>query len=70
MDLLYYTMEVMIMDKDETICTCFGLTVGDIEEAYNNGAKTYEELQDATSCGTACGMCEDDIRGLIEKLSS
>lgn len=57
------------MDRDEIICNCFNISAGDIEDAYNNGATTYEQLQDETSCGTACGSCEQDVLDLLEKLS-
>ncbi|MDR1211565.1 MAG: iron-sulfur cluster assembly scaffold protein, partial [Spirochaetaceae bacterium] len=39
----------------QVICNCLGITDKDIEEAFHNGARTWEELQQATKLGTVCG---------------
>ncbi len=56
------------MDRDEILCNCFSVTAGDIEDAFNEGLKTYEEIQEKTSCGAGCGVCEQSIREFIDNL--
>ncbi|MDR1410871.1 MAG: iron-sulfur cluster assembly scaffold protein [Spirochaetaceae bacterium] len=41
------------------ICHCMGITDKDIEDAYNHGARTWEQLQEATKIGTGCGSCKE-----------
>ena len=43
------------MDKNKKICYCFNVSVDDIERAIENGADTFQEVQDATNCGKGCG---------------
>lgn len=57
------------MDKDKVICRCFKVTAGDIIDAVDNGAKTFEEVQEVTSCATGCGSCEDDVIELLDELN-
>jgi len=57
-----------MMDKDEVVCTCFGVTVGQLQEAVDNGAKTFEEVQEATSVGTGCEACVDDVKEIVNQL--
>ena len=57
-----------MMKDDEIICTCFDLTVKDIKDAYNNGAKTLEEIEEVTEAGTLCGACIGDLEELIASL--
>ncbi|MDR2758411.1 MAG: iron-sulfur cluster assembly scaffold protein, partial [Spirochaetaceae bacterium] len=53
--------------KEETteICHCLGITDKDIETAFNQGARTWEELQQATKIGTACGSCKTKALELL-----
>ena len=41
------------MDLDKIVCDCYGVTNGMIKEAVENGAKTLEEVHEATEAGTA-----------------
>jgi nitrogen fixation protein NifU and related proteins len=55
--------------KDQSVrivCKCMNITDKDIEEAINAGAKTYEDLQQKTKCGTVCGECKGDIMALLD----
>lgn len=57
------------MDDSEVLCHCFSITAGDIKEAIENGASTFEEIQDVTGFGSACGSClsyEDTINEMLE----
>lgn len=58
------------MDLDQTICSCFGITVGDIKKAVDKGVTTFDELQEDTGLGTACGMCEEEAKEILSKLLS
>lgn len=42
----------------EVICTCLNVTDKDLEEAYKDGARTWEDLQARTKIGSACGGCK------------
>lgn len=40
------------------VCVCHRVSDRDIEHAVNHGGcQSFEELQDATRCGTGCGAC-------------
>ena len=59
----------MNIDRDEIICTCAGVTYGEIVDAIKNGADTLEKLQEATDAGNYCGFCiseEEDADGSKE----
>jgi len=60
-------MEVFIMDMDEIVCQCVGVTAGDVKAAVEGGVSTVEELGEATQAGTVCGVCLDSLSELIEQ---
>ena len=39
------------------VCDCLGITVEDIKNAVENGAKTLDDVMDVTQAGTICGGC-------------
>ena len=47
------------------ICHCLGITDKDIENAFHKGARTWEQLQQATKIGTVCGGCKDKALELL-----
>ncbi|MCI9163203.1 MAG: (2Fe-2S)-binding protein [Lachnospiraceae bacterium] len=55
------------MDRDEIVCNCMGVTAGEIMDAIEAGAKTVEDIQEATGAGTVCGGCIGDIEHLLEE---
>ncbi len=57
------------MDRNKVICRCFNVTAGAVEDAVKSGAKTFEQVQAKTSCGTGCGCCEADVRELVKELT-
>lgn len=59
----------MERDMDEVICNCWNVTVGDIKKAVEDGADTFEEVQNVTNAGTACGQCQDEVRKLVEEFT-
>ena len=58
----------MLKEKGTVICNCLGITDKDIESAYQAGAHTWEQLQQATKIGTACGNCKDKVAELLHGL--
>ena len=50
------------------ICHCMGITDKDIEDAFHKGARTWEQLQQATKIGTGCGGCKDRAMEFVHGL--
>jgi nitrogen fixation NifU-like protein len=50
------------------ICHCIGITDKDIEEAFKNGARTWEDLQNATKIGTGCRGCQNNALEILHEL--
>ena len=44
--------------SDATVCSCLGVTRGDLSVAYENGAVTAEQLSEVTGAATGCGSCQ------------
>lgn len=58
------------MDRDmsEIVCTCLNISVQDLADAVKNGASSFEEVVEATDVTTVCGLCEDNVREIIDEL--
>jgi nitrogen fixation NifU-like protein len=52
-----------------TICNCLGITDKDLENAYHKGARSWEDLQQATKIGTGCGSCKLKAMELLHGLA-
>lgn len=52
----------------DTMCRCNGVTVGAITKAWIEGARTVQDVSQATHAGTGCGGCRDTIAGFVEHL--
>jgi nitrogen fixation NifU-like protein len=50
------------------ICHCLGISHKDIENAFQKGTRTWEQLQQATKIGTVCGNCKDKALELLHSL--
>ena len=50
------------------ICHCLGITDKDIENAFQNGARNWDDLQQATKIGTVCGSCKTKALDLLHGL--
>lgn len=59
--------EEIKMDRDEIVCNCMGVTAGEIQDAIEAGARTVEEIQEATGAGTVCGGCVGEIQQMLEE---
>ncbi len=55
------------MDLDQTICFCRKVSAQDIKDAVDNGAKTVEEVQEATTAATVCGRCKSKVEACMKE---
>jgi nitrogen fixation NifU-like protein len=58
----------MLQEAVTEICHCLGITDKDIENAFQNGARNWEDLQQATKIGTVCGSCKEKALELLHGL--
>ena len=56
------------MNKDEKVCYCFNVTVGDIEKAIKEGADSITSVRQATKAGAGCGRCSSNVEEITLKL--
>jgi len=56
-------------DDAVVICTCLGITDKDIETAVKAGARSWQQLQEATKIGTVCGGCKEKAEELLHEFS-
>ena len=56
------------MDNDKVVCGCTNVTVQNLRDAIENGAKSFEEVQSITKVGTGCGKCVDSVKVLVDEL--
>ena len=56
------------MDKNKKICYCCNVSIDDIERAIENGAHTFQEVQDVTNCGKGCGSCLAKAKSVVDEL--
>lgn len=54
------------MNSNTVICTCNGVTAGQIEKAVQQGARTFEDVQELLHIGRQCIKCKDMAKLLIE----
>lgn len=54
--------------EDRIICECMNVSYEDIKNAVKEGAKTLDDIKEATEAGTICGICEDDIQEVLYEL--
>jgi len=58
----------MLKEETSVICHCLGITDKDIENAFQNGVRNWEQLQQATKIGTVCGSCKEKAEELLHGL--
>jgi len=51
--------------RDATVCICNAVTVGQVEDAIDDGCQTVAEVGDCTRAGTGCGGCRARIAELV-----
>jgi nitrogen fixation NifU-like protein len=59
----------MLKEAATEICHCLGITDKDIENAFHQGARTWEQLQQATKIGTVCGGCKEKALELLHEFA-
>lgn len=57
-------------DKGKIICSCFQVGEKTILEAIHNGCESADALGAALKCGTNCGSCIPELKGLVGKALS
>jgi nitrogen fixation NifU-like protein len=57
----------MLKEAATVVCNCLGITDKDLEIAYQNGAHTWEALQQATKVGSGCGGCKTKVLELLHE---
>lgn len=56
------------MKMDKIVCYCSRVTIGQLKEAIDDGATTFEEIQVKTNVAKGCRRCTDDVKRVIEEL--
>ena len=56
------------MNRSKEACHCRNVTYGMIEDAIKNGARTLQEVQNATGAAKCCGQCKDFLNFLIRDI--
>lgn len=51
--------------RDATLCICNAVTVGQVEDAIDDGCRTVAEVGACTRAGTGCGGCRARIAELV-----
>jgi nitrogen fixation NifU-like protein len=59
----------MLKEASTEICHCLGISDKDIEEAFLKGARSWEQLQQATKIGTVCGGCKEKALELLHEFA-
>ena len=54
--------------SDKIVCDCMGTTVEDIKVAVANGAKTVEDIKEATEAGTVCCGCYCELETTLHEV--
>lgn len=62
-----YIKGELLMNLDKKVCFCMKVTNGDIYRAVQDGATTFEEVQEKTNVSRGCRRCTDDVKRLIEE---
>ncbi|GHU12824.1 iron-sulfur cluster assembly scaffold protein [Spirochaetia bacterium] len=57
----------LFTEEAEIVCKCLSITNKDLETAYKNGARSWEDFQAATKIGTACGSCKERTLELLHE---
>ena len=58
------------MANDDIICNCNEISRAEIIKAIKEkGLKTVEEVGEATTAGTVCGGCQEEIQEILDAVS-
>jgi len=56
------------MSENRIICTCQDVDYNTIKKAIEDGAKTVDDIMEATGAGTVCGGCISEIEEILEEV--
>lgn len=56
------------MNMEKKVCHCKNVTNGHIKKAIEEGAKTYEEVQEKTGFGKGCKRCVENVKRVVDDL--
>jgi len=58
------------MEEDIIICNCNEIYKSEIVKAIKEkGLTTVDEVGDATTAGTVCGSCKEDIQDILDEIN-
>lgn len=58
------------MANDDRVCNCNEISRAEIIKAIKEkGLKTVEEVGEATTAGTVCGGCQEEIQEILDALN-
>lgn len=52
---------------DYLVCTCLGVMYSDIVQTIQEGADTYQKLQDILLVGTGCNSCVAEVKDILSE---
>jgi bacterioferritin-associated ferredoxin len=56
------------MSENRTICTCQDVDYNTIKKAIEDGAKSVDDIMEATGAGTVCGGCISEIEEILQEV--
>lgn len=56
------------MDDKDIVCVCMSVSIKDIRKAIDEGATTFQMIQDKTGAGTVCGACNEELESVVTTL--
>lgn len=56
------------MSENGIICTCQDVDYNTIKKAIEDGAKTVDDIMEATGAGTVCGGCISEIEEILQEV--
>jgi nitrogen fixation NifU-like protein len=59
----------LFKEPAQEVCHCLGITDKDIERAFQQGARTWDALQQSTKIGTGCGACKEKALELLHEFA-
>jgi len=58
------------MANDDMVCNCNQISRAEIIQAIKEkGLKTVEEVGEATTAGTVCGGCQEEIQEILDAVN-
>jgi bacterioferritin-associated ferredoxin len=60
-----------LLDRpDFLVCTCFGIMHSEIVKAIEDGADSFDALQESLLVGTGCSSCVSEIRSIVQEVNT